>query len=132
MGTPEIHTLAEAPWFIKAHLATALLSLLIGLAILVRRKGDVIHKSLGRSWAVLMLVTAAGSFLIQARGSLSLIHVLSVVVLVTVPLGVVHIRSGRLQHHKITMLSTFAGLAIAGVFTLLPYRMLGQLVFGAR
>ncbi len=132
MGTPEIHTLAEAPWFIKAHLATALLSLLIGATILLRRKGDVTHRSMGRAWVALMLFTAAISFLIEARGRLSLIHVLSFVVLVTVPLGVVHIRSGRVQHHKITMLSAFAGLVMAGAFTLLPYRMLGQLVFGAR
>jgi uncharacterized membrane protein len=94
MGAPEIHTLAESPWFIKAHLATALLSLLIGIALLLRKKGDIVHKSLGRSWVFLMLFTAAVSFLIQARGRLSLIHILSVVVLITVPLGVVHIRIG--------------------------------------
>jgi uncharacterized membrane protein len=98
--------------------------------LLLRKKGDIVHKSLGRSWVFLMLFTAAVSFLIQARGRLSLIHILSVVVLITVPLGVVHIRSGRVQRHKVTMLSAFAGLAIAGAFTLLPYRMLGQLVFG--
>jgi uncharacterized membrane protein len=30
------------------------------------------------------------------------------------------------------MTSVFAGLIIAGAFTLLPYRMLGQLVFASR
>ncbi len=132
MGTPEIHTLAGAPWFIHVHLATALLSLVIGVAILLRRKGDIIHKNLGRLWAALMLFTAALSFLIQARGRFSLIHVLSVAVLISVPVGVMHIRSGRVKRHKITMLSTFAGLAIAATFTLLPYRMLGQFVFGTK
>jgi uncharacterized membrane protein len=79
-----------------------------------------------------MVGTALVSFAIQARGRFSALHVLSVVVLVTVPLGIVHIRRGRVHSHRITMISTFAGLAIAGAFTLLPYRMLGQLVFGAR
>jgi uncharacterized membrane protein len=32
----------------------------------------------------------------------------------------------------LTMTFTYLGLVIAGAFTLLPYRMLGQLVFGAR
>jgi uncharacterized membrane protein len=132
MATLEIHTLAGAPWYVKAHLVAAALSLVIGAAILLRKKGDVVHKSMGRSWVVLMLFTAVISFMIQARERMSLIHVLSVVVLITVPLGVVHIRSGHVKRHVVTMVSAFAGLAIAGAFTLLPYRMLGQLVFGAR
>jgi uncharacterized membrane protein len=132
MTTPEIHTLADAPWYIKAHLAASVLALVIGMVILLRKKGDLIHKSLGRSWVALMLFTAAISFSIQARGRFSLIHLLSVIVLVAVPLGVVHIRSGQVKRHMVTMVSAFAGLAIAGAFTLLPYRMLGQLVFAAR
>jgi uncharacterized membrane protein len=59
-------------------------------------------------------------------------HVFSVVVLVMVPLAVLHIRRKRVRAHRITMTSVFAGLIIAGAFTLLPYRMLGQLVFASR
>ena len=126
-----IHSLAEAPWYVLAHLAFALLAVVLGTVMLVRRKGDFTHKAIGWAWVALMASLSLSSFLIQARGRFSLIHILSFIVLVTVPLGVVHIRRGRVQAHRITMSSVFAGLVIAGAFTLLPYRMLGQLVFSA-
>jgi len=128
--TPTIHTLADAPLQVHAHLVFTLLALLIGIALLLRRKGTRSHKVLGRSWAVLMLAAALTSFFIQARGAFSWIHILSVVVLVSVPTAVIAARRGNIRLHKICMISTFAGLAIAGAFTLLPYRMLGKLVFG--
>ena len=127
-----IHSLAAAPWYVLLHLYLSLGALAIGTWSLARRKGDRFHKALGWVWVCLMLTTAAISFAIQGRGRFSMIHVLSVVVLVTVPLGVLHARRGNVRAHRYTMASTFAGLAIAGAFTLLPYRMLGQFVFGAR
>lgn len=130
-GGPVIHAFADAPWYVHAHLAVALVALLIGASLLLRRKGTASHKALGWVWVVLMLGAAITSFFIQARGRFSLIHVLSVVILVTVPLGIMHIRRGNVRRHKYTMASAFAGLAIAGAFTLLPYRMLGQLLFGS-
>ena len=78
-----------------------------------------------------MLAAAISSFLIQARGRCRLIPILSIVILVMVPLGIVHIRRKRVLRHRNTMASAFS-VAIAGAFTLLPYRMLGQLVFGVR
>ncbi len=132
MSAPEIHTWDSAPWFITLHLLVAGLALVVGALILARRKGDLTHRYLGRTWVVLMLVTASGSFLIQARGRLSLIHLLSVLVLVSVPMGILQIRRGRVRGHMLTMTFTYLGLVIAGAFTLLPYRMLGQLVLGAR
>ena len=131
-GQLEIHSLASAPWYVLAHLAVCAGGALLGTTVLLRRKGDFTHKALGWSWVSLMLTAAISSFFIQARGRFSLIHILSVVILVMVPLGVVHIRHRRVLRHRNTMSSAFAGLIIAGVFTLLPYRMLGQLVFGAR
>jgi uncharacterized membrane protein len=127
-----IHSLADAPWYVLVHLAVALLAVVLGTTVLLRRKGDLTHKTIGWSWVGLMLTAALTSFFIQARDRFSLIHVFSVVVLVMVPLAVVHIRRKRVRAHRITMISVFAGLIIAGAFTLLPYRMLGQLVFAAR
>jgi uncharacterized membrane protein len=127
-----IHTLADAPWHVLAHLAVAVLALVLGTTVLLRRKGDLTHKTIGWAWVCLMLAAALTSFFIQARGRFSFIHVFSVVVLVMVPLAVVHIRRKRVRAHRYTMASVFAGLVIAGAFTLLPYRMLGQLVFASR
>lgn len=130
-GPIAFHSLAEAPWHVLVHLACAILAVLLGTAVLLRRKGDFTHNVMSWSRVVLMGAIAMTSFLIQARGHLSLIHVFSVVVLVTVPLGLVHIRHKRVEAHRRTMSSVFAGLVIAGAFTLLPYRMLGQLLFAA-
>ncbi|MFM1908406.1 MAG: hypothetical protein RLZZ591_2083 [Pseudomonadota bacterium] len=127
---PIIYSFADAPWYVCTHLLVALIALLIGIVVLLRRKGTASHKILGWSWVVLMIGAAISSFFIQSSGHLSLIHVLSVVVLISVPRAVIDIRKGNLRGHKIAMISTFAGLVIAGAFTLLPSRMLGQLVFG--
>jgi uncharacterized membrane protein len=132
ISTPDltIYSLAAAPWHVHVHLGAALLALLIGTLIFLRRKGTPSHRALGWSWVLLMLTVSLTSFFIQARGRFSLIHVLSVVVLVAVPVAVIAARRGNVRLHKICMISTFTGLVIAGSFTLLPYRMLGQLVFG--
>lgn len=126
-----IHSLSQAPWYLHAHLALALMALLIGGVVLIRRKGTTSHKVMGWCWVLLMLSAALISFFIQARGHLSFIHVLSVVVLVSIPRAILNIRRGDRRGHAIGMVATFAGLAIAGLFTLLPYRMLGTLVFGS-
>lgn len=126
----QIYSFSQAPWYLHAHLAAALLAVVMGGVVLMRRKGTAAHKVMGWCWVVLMLAAALTSFFIQARGHLSFIHLLSVVVLVTLPLAILNIRKGRTRGHAIGMVSAFAGLAIAGLFTLLPYRMLGKLVFG--
>ena len=130
-STLQIHSLSQAPWYLHAHLAVALLAVVIGGGVLMRRKGTASHKVMGWCWVMLMLAAALTSLFIQARGHLSFIHVLSVVVLITVPQAILNIRKGQTRGHAIGMVSAFAGLAIAGIFTLLPYRMLGKLLFGS-
>jgi uncharacterized membrane protein len=125
-----IHSIASAPWFLHVHLGLALAALVIGLVLLLGPKGTLPHRALGWTWALLMVGTAIVSFWIQARGHLSWIHALSVVVLVSVPAGLRLARRHDRRGHAITMSSTFAGLVIAGAFTLLPYRMLGQWLWG--
>jgi uncharacterized membrane protein len=128
----EIHSLPNAPWYLLLHLACALLAVVLGAAVLLRRKGDSPHKAMGWSWVCLMITISVTSFFIQARGRFSLIHVLSLVVLVMVPLAIISIRRKRVQAHRYIMSGVLTGLVIAGAFTLLPYRMLGQLVFAVR
>jgi uncharacterized membrane protein len=46
-------------------------------------------------------------------------------------LGVIRARQHRVRAHAITMISIFAGaLVIAGVFTLVPGRIMHTVVFG--
>jgi uncharacterized membrane protein len=124
-----IYSLAEAPLHILVHLAVAVAALVIGAVVLLRRKGTRSHVWLGRTWAALMIASALTSFLIQGRGRFSLIHVLSVVVLISIPMAVHFARTKRIRLHRVTMIATYCSLCITGLFTLLPYRMLGQLLF---
>jgi uncharacterized membrane protein len=81
---------------------------------------------LGRVWAGLILVTAAGSFFIRSNGAFSWIHILSVVTIVSVVWALVAIRRGRVGQHRRSMQGAYAGLMIAFAFTFLSNRLLGQ------
>lgn len=112
------------------HLAAVLPALPLGAYVLVRRKGDALHRALGRLWAVLMLVAALSSFGLRGMmGSFSWIHLLSVLVLVMIPRGILLARSGRIAAHRRVMSLTYLGLAVAALFTLLPGRLLGSWLF---
>ena len=127
----QIFTLDTAPVYVLVHMACAAASVLLGGYMLARPKGTSVHKVLGRIWAGLMLVTAVGSFQIQSGGRLSWIHLLSLVTIYFVCAGVVAARRGQIMRHRGCMQGAYSGLVIAGVFTLLPHRMLGQLLFGS-
>lgn len=128
---PVIYSIENAPFAILLHLAAALTALVLGAVVLFRRKGTAMHRWLGRLWAGLMLLVAVGSFWIQGRGHFSWIHLLSVVVLLNLAVAVIAIRNKNVRRHQINMRMAYIGLCAAGIFTLLPYRMLGRMVFGA-
>ena len=128
---PVIHSFAEAPAHILFHLFMALCSVLLGAIVLFRRKGNFAHRVLGRVWVLLMLSTAISSFFIQARGTFSAIHLLSAAVLVSMGYAIFAIRRKHVRGHRIAMICSYASLCVAGAFTLLPYRMLGQLIFSS-
>ena len=121
--------LAAAP-IVKWHTLAALLALLIGVAVVVTRKGSTVHVWLGRIWVNLMLLVALSSFWIKGFGHVSWIHFLSIVTLVSIPVAIHAKRVGNIRRHAITMSMTFLGLMIAGAFTLIPGRILGAAVFG--
>ena len=118
------------------HLATAAGAAILGPFILFRRKGDATHKTLGRIWAGLMVVTAISSAFIRTPGAgiagtgFSYIHVFTVWTLVNIPLGIWAIRNKRTAMHRGMMTGLYVGLLIAGGFTFIPGRLLGNLVFG--
>ncbi|RWL43823.1 MAG: DUF2306 domain-containing protein [Mesorhizobium sp.] len=126
--------LLSAPPPIPWHAFAAFAALAIGGAQLALPKGNVSHRVLGYAWAALMLVIAISSFWIQQIrlvGPFSPIHLLSILVLVTVPLAVWHARNHRVAKHRKVMISLyFFALIGAGVFTLLPGRIMHAVVFG--
>ncbi|MEM6267108.1 MAG: DUF2306 domain-containing protein [Pseudomonadota bacterium] len=121
---------------IMAHLFTAGGAAVLGPFILLRKKGDITHRSLGKIWAALMIATAISSVFIRTPGAgiagtgFSFIHIFTVWTLINIPLGVWAVRTGRIRMHRGMMSGLYVGLLIAGAFTFIPGRLLGNLVFG--
>ncbi len=114
-----------------AHLATVLLALPLGISQLVLPKGTLRHRTVGYIWCALMTATALISFAVhQINRGLSPIHLFSVLTLVSVPLIIVYARQGRVAQHQRAVLGLMiGGVVIAGLFTFIPTRALGSLVF---
>ena len=136
-GRPHPHAFDMAlflrqPSVIQAHIIAAVSALMLGLIQFAGPKGTVIHRVIGWSWSLLMLAVAISSFLMLSLGrGLSPIHVLSAVVLVLVPLGVVAARRGRVDRHRGYMTGVFVfGLIVAGAFTFVPGRLMWRLFLG--
>ncbi|MFC6621851.1 DUF2306 domain-containing protein [Novosphingobium panipatense] len=115
-------------FWLTLHLLSVIPALPVGAYVLLRRKGDKAHRTAGRIWGGLMMVAALSSF--GLPGGLGLIHGLSVLVLVMIPRGILQARRGNIAAHRRTMSLTYLSLAVAGMFTLLPGRLLGSWLFG--
>lgn len=109
---------------IAVHLCAALAALLLGGAVLAMRKGTNLHRTLGRAWGALMLVTAVSSFWITRDGHWSWIHLLSAWTLVSLACAVYHVRRGNVRAHRVFMVGTYLGLVGAGAGALAPGRAL--------
>ncbi|WP_435745916.1 DUF2306 domain-containing protein [Nocardioides sp. SYSU DS0663] len=101
------------------HAATAMVCLgLGGYVLLRRRKGDAAHRAAGWCWVAGMAFVAASSFGLRdlRDGRLSLLHVLSVVTLVSLLLGVRAARRHDVPAHRGCMYGSYLGLvgAFAG------------------
>jgi uncharacterized membrane protein len=79
-----------------------------------------------------MLLTAISSFWIRSSGSFSWIHLLSVAVPLLLAAGVYFAITRNLRGHLRMMVGIYAlGLGVAGLFTLLPHRLLGRMLWSS-
>jgi uncharacterized membrane protein len=119
---------------IQLHAFAAMTAFVLGLVQLAAPKGTLPHRTLGGIWVAIMFVVAISSFFIhQLRvwGPWSPIHLLSIFTLVMLPLGVWRAHNHQVQRHRWIMISLFCGaLLIAGLFTLMPGRIMHAVVFG--
>src|SRR6185503_5336345 len=126
--------LLAAPLVVQVHAFAAMAAFVVGIVQFVAPKGTLPHRTLGYAWVGLMLVIAASSFAIHGRGQwagFSVIHLLSILVLVLTPLAVLAAHRHHVGTHRWAMISLFAGaLVVAGGFTLLPGRVMHRVVFG--
>jgi uncharacterized membrane protein len=128
-----LEPLLNASPAVQFHVLTVVPAALIGTAMLLAKKGTYIHRMGGRVWIALMMLTALSTFFIHEINmfhGFSPIHLLSLVVLVS---AVEVVRSARqrnfARHKRLVKSLYFGGIGIAGLFTLLPGRIMHDVVF---
>jgi uncharacterized membrane protein len=126
--------LLEAAPAIPLHAFAAMAAFVLGLVQFAAPKGTLPHRTIGWIWVVLMLVVAVSSFWInkiRLVGPFGPIHLLSIFALVMLPLAVWRAHTHRVAAHRRIMILMFAGaLVVAGLFTLVPGRIMHRVVFG--
>jgi uncharacterized membrane protein len=126
--------LLDAAPAIPLHAIAAMTALALGIVQLAAPKGTLPHRTIGWIWVALMAVVSASSFWIhQLRlwGPWSPIHLISIFTLVTLPLAVWAAHRHAVERHRRAMTGLFFGaLVIAGLFTLVPGRIMHAVVFG--
>jgi uncharacterized membrane protein len=126
--------LLDAPRAIPLHAFAAIAAFVLGVVQLAAPKGTLPHRTIGWIWVGLMLSVAISSFWIhQIRlvGPWSPIHLLSIFTLVMLPLAVWKAHRHQVADHRRIMILIFSGaLVIAGLFTLVPGRIMHTVLFG--
>jgi uncharacterized membrane protein len=121
------------PWPVWAHLATILPALALTPVMLLRARGDRLHRLLGKIWVAAMFLTALISLEVRLsnHGGFSFIHILSAYVIVAAPLIWWTAHTHRVKAHRGQVRGMVTGaLLIAGFFTLPFGRLLGSWLFG--
>ncbi len=125
--------LLRAEFAIQIHAFSAMAAFVIGLIQFAGPKGTTVHRLLGWSWVGSMLAVAISSFWIheiKLVGQWSPIHLLSIYTLITLPVLILAARRKNITAHRRSAIGVFVGaLVIAGAFTLLPGRIMHDVVF---
>jgi uncharacterized membrane protein len=115
---------------IIAHALVASFALFFGAYnLLVSTKGSRTHKMIGRLWAFSMYFVSMSSFWVREinHGQFSIIHILSVVTIITVTMGIYSAKKQNTAAHKGYMRGSYLGLLGAFVAaTLVPVRLIPQ------
>lgn len=122
----------RVPAILWVHLAMMVLALALTPVMLLRRRGDRPHRLLGTIWVAAMLVSALDSFLIREsnHGGFSIIHLLSLWVMIQVPVIWWSARTHRVAMHRRSVRGMVTGaLLVAGFFTFPFNRLLGHWLF---
>lgn len=126
--------LLNEPQPIPLHAIAAMLAIILGGIQLYMKKGGKLHKMLGRIWVGLMLIVSFSSFFIhriELWGAYSPIHLLSLWTIFSTGLAIYYVRIGNIKRHKQVMIALYGfALILTGFFTLLPGRVMNQVVFG--
>ncbi len=125
--------LMDAAPAIPVHAFAAMAAFALGIVQFAAPKGTLPHRTVGWIWVGLMATVAASSFWIhevRLLGPWSPIHLLSIFTLIMLPIAVWRARRHGVADHRRIMTMTFVGaLVIAGLFKLLPGRIMHAVVF---
>src|SRR3954447_17899618 len=117
---------------IALHAAGATLAVLLGAyVVLRRRKGDLLHRRVGRVWLVDMYWVAFSSFGIQRLppGHFSWIHGLSAWTIVSLTVALWAAATHRIALHRQFVVGSYLGLVGAGIAAVaFPQRLVPQTV----
>jgi uncharacterized membrane protein len=124
---------------IAIHMTAAIGAVLTGPVALWARKGRAqrprLHRAFGYAWVTLMIVTAVSALFIRDFRLPNLngytpIHMLIPVTLFGLFGAFWFLARGNIEGHRKVMQRLYIGAClVAGSFTLLPSRLLGQLLF---
>jgi uncharacterized membrane protein len=113
---------------IQIHVAAVMLASGLLIPQLAMKKGTGAHRVIGWTLVFAMAVAAISSFwihTIRLWGPFSPIHLLAVVTLAGLVRGVMLARQGDApRHSRIMALVALSGLIVAGLFTILPGRLM--------
>jgi uncharacterized membrane protein len=124
---------------IAVHMTAALLAVATGPVALWARRGRTqhprLHRAFGYAWVTLMVITAVSAIFIRDRelpniAGFTPIHILIPVVLIGLFGAFWMLARRNIRGHQLVMRNLYFGAClVAGAFTLLPNRYLGQLLW---
>ena len=137
--TIDTHLTQQLSPIIAIHMTAAILAIATGPVALWARKGRQqhprVHRAFGYAWVTLMLVAAISAIFIKANAGpnwngFGVIHLLIPVTLFGLFGAFWFLFRGNIAGHRKSMQNLYIGAClVAGAFTLLPGRYLGNLVF---
>ena len=126
--------LLDAPIVVQMHAIVALFLFILTLVLFSFKRGSRLHRILGWSWVIATGFVAVSSFwisTIQQLGPFSLIHLLSIITMVSLVINVRAARMHNVKAHQRGMKNlVFGALLVAGVFTLFPGRIMFDVLTG--
>lgn len=118
---------------LSIHVAAALWALMAGGGQLLAPKGTRLHKIVGWSWMIAMVLVAISSFwlkgLMDVVWGYSPIHLLSIWILICVAVSIYSARTHNIKRHKAFAKGAFYGVLGAGIGALAPGRLIHQWLF---
>lgn len=125
---------------IAVHMTAALAAVALGPVALWARRGTRprprLHRAFGYAWVTLMILAAVTAVFIRDFSLPNIAGYTPIHLLVPTTLGMLFLSfyklaQGRVHAHRRLMQGLYlGGCVVAGAFTLLPNRYLGQLVLG--